>query len=96
MISLEFLAFIGTILVAIAYIPQIVHLITQHCAYGISVRAWLLWFIATLLILPHTIAVGDRVFIFLMLANLIAIFFIVFFSYFHQAKVCDAHKYKFL
>ncbi|MBI2024957.1 MAG: hypothetical protein HYT03_02650 [Candidatus Harrisonbacteria bacterium] len=94
--NLELLAFIGTILVAIAYIPQIVHLITKHCAYGISVKAWLLWFFATLLILPHAIAVGDRVLIFLISAHIIAISFIVIFSYFHQAKVCDEHKHKFL
>jgi len=94
--SVELVAFMGTILVAAAYIPQIVHLITKHCAYGISVKAWLLWFFATLLILPHTIAVGDRVLIFLISAHIVAISFIVVFSYFHQAKVCEYHKRKLL
>lgn len=94
--TLQIIAFFGTILVAAAYIPQIAHLITKHCAYGISVRAWLLWFFATLLILPHTIAVGDRVLIFLISAHIVAISFITVFSYFHQEKVCEEHKHKFL
>lgn len=94
--TLEFIAFIGTLLVAGAYIPQIAHLIAKHCAYGISVKAWLIWLFATLLILPHTILAGDRVFIFLISAHLIAISFIVVFSYFHQEKVCQEHKHKIL
>lgn len=94
--NLETLAFIGTALVVSAYIPQIAHLITKHCAYGISVKAWLIWLFATLLILPHTIVIGDRVLIFLISTHIIAISFIVFFSYFHQARVCQKHKHKIL
>lgn len=90
--SLESIAFIGTVLVAIAYIPQITHLIAKHCAYGISVKAWLLWFLATLLILPHTIFVGDRALIFLVSTHALAISFIVVFSYFHQDRICEKHK----
>lgn len=94
--SLETLAFVGTALVASAYIPQILHLITKHCAYGISVKAWFIWLFATLLILPHTLVVGDRVLIFLISAHIIAISFIVVFSYFHQAKICQEHKHRIL
>lgn len=94
--SLEFLAFLGTALVAIAYIPQIVHLIAKHCAYGISIKAWLMWLFAGLLILPHTIVSGDNVFIFLISTQIVAVSFIVAFSYFHQEKVCQEHKHKFL
>lgn len=94
--SLESVAFAGTLLVAGAYIPQIFHLIAKHCAYGISIKAWSLWLLATLLILPHTILVGDKVFIFLISAHIIAISFIVVFSYFHQGGVCQEHKHKIL
>ena len=90
--SLELLAFIGTLLVAFAYIPQISHLIVKHCAYGISVKAWLIWLFATILILPQAIAIGELVFIFLISTHIIAISFIVVFSYFHQKKVCEEHK----
>lgn len=91
--SLELLAFIGTGLVAVAYIPQIAHLIVKHCAYGISVRAWTIWLIATVFILPHTIFTKDLVFIFLISSHLTAISFIVVFSYYHQGKVCKEHKF---
>ena len=90
--NLELLALIGTLLVAVAYIPQITHLIAKHCAYGISVKAWSMWLVATLLILPHTLTLGDPVFIFLILAHTIAISFIVVFSYFHQGKTCPQHR----
>lgn len=88
----ELLAFAGAALVAIAYIPQIAHLIVKHCAYGISVRAWLLWLIAALLILPHAVTSGNTVFMTLQLINMAAILFILVFSLFHQKKVCERHR----
>lgn len=91
--SLEFLAFLGTILIAFAYIPQIAHLIRKHCAYGISVSAWFIWLIATILILPHAIFSGDPVFTVLIFIHIIAISFIATFAYFHQDKVCKNHKF---
>jgi len=90
--NLETLAFVGTVLVATAYIPQIMHLITAHCAYGLSIKAWFIWLVATLFILPHTIVVGDAVLVFLISTHIIAISFIVVFSYFHQGHVCKKHK----
>jgi len=36
------------------------------------------------------------VFIFLISAHIVAISFITAFSYFHQGKVCEEHKHKFL
>jgi hypothetical protein len=90
--TFENVAFLGTILVAVAYIPQIFHLLVKHCAYGISIRAWLMWLIATALIYPHTLAAKDTVFISLMSVQLVAISFVLVFSYFHQGKVCKVHK----
>jgi len=92
MSGFQTLAFIGTVLVAIAYIPQIIHLIRSHCAYGISVKAWAMWLIATLLIFPHALVAQDTVFVFLLSTHIVAIAFILVFSYFHQDKVCPKHK----
>ena len=92
MSNFQTLAFIGTVLVAIAYIPQIIHLIRNHCAYGISIKAWAIWFVATLLIFPHALAAQDTIFVFLLSTHIIAIAFILVFSYFHQDKVCPEHK----
>lgn len=88
----EILGFIGAALVAIAYVPQIAHIITKHCAYGISVKAWLLWLVASLLILPHALTSGNTVFMILQPINAISILFILIFSRFHQKKICKKHR----
>lgn len=90
--SLELLAFLGTALVAIAYIPQITHLVVKHCAYGISIKAWTIWLVAAVLVLPHAIASANRVFFTLQVINVVAIFLIIVFSVFHQNQVCEKHK----
>jgi len=86
------LGFIGAILVAVAYIPQIFHIVRQHCAYGISVRAWFIWFLAALLILPRAIISGEKLFAALLIIQSIATAFILIFSYFHQDRFCPKHK----
>lgn len=92
MSAFDLFGFTGTTIVALAYIPQISHLVTQHCAYGLSVKAWLLWLVAALLILPYAISSGDKLFLSLQGVHVIAIAFIFFFSCFHQGKVCVRHK----
>lgn len=86
------LAVIGTIIVAVAYLPQIIHLIARHCAYGLNIQAWSLWLLASLLILPRAAASGDRVFLALQITNATAILLILLFSVFHQAKSCPRHR----
>lgn len=88
----EILGFSGAALVAIAYVPQIAHIIAKHCAYGISVRAWLLWLIASFLILPHALTSGNYVFMVLQIINTISILFILAFAQFHKKKVCELHR----
>lgn len=90
--TINILALLGTIIVAVAYIPQIIHLIRKHCAYGISIGAWGMWLFAAFLLLPHAIILKDLVFISLFIVQIVAILFILIFSYFHQNKVCDKHK----
>lgn len=91
--SYETLGFIGTLLVAGAYIPQVSHIITKHCAYGISMMAWSVWLLASFLIIPHALESQNNVFIALQIINIVAIVFILFFTYFHRQKVCRAHKF---
>ena len=90
--TIDTIAFLGTIIVAVAYIPQIVHLIHKHCAYGISIRAWGMWLLAAFLLLPHAIILKDSIFIALFVIQIVAILFILIFSYFHQGKFCNKHK----
>lgn len=88
----QILGFVGTFIIAAAYIPQIYHLIRNHCAYGLSISAWTLWLLATILVVPQALAVGDKVFVVLLGIHIIAISFILIFSYFHQDRICEKHK----
>lgn len=87
------LAIAGTAIVAVAYLPQIIHLVVRHCAYGMSVPAWSLWLLATLLILPRAVASGDQIFLALQIISGSAILFILVFAAFHQAATCPRHRF---
>ena len=52
---MEVLGLIGTTLVVIAYYPQIRHLWAEKCAWGISLRTWDIWLLASTLLLIYCI-----------------------------------------
>jgi uncharacterized protein with PQ loop repeat len=66
------LGFVGTIIAAVGYLPQIVHLAHEHCSAGVSIKAWCLWILSSLLIGTHAFVVFDLVFIALEVVNLAA------------------------
>ena len=63
MTTTQILGFVGTGLVIVGYIPQIVHLIKERCTAGISISAFSLWCTASLLFLIHAAMIGDAVFV---------------------------------
>jgi uncharacterized protein with PQ loop repeat len=56
---MEVIGWLGTALVIIAYYPQIHHLFAERCAWGISVLTWLIWLIASALLLAYCILRRD-------------------------------------
>lgn len=52
---MEVIGWAGTALVIIAYYPQIHHLFVEKCAWGISVSTWLIWLIASIVLLIYCI-----------------------------------------
>jgi uncharacterized protein with PQ loop repeat len=52
---MEAIGWVGTALVVVAYYPQIHHLYVERCAWGISVLTWLIWLVASVLILIYCI-----------------------------------------
>ena len=50
---MNLLGWLGTALVIIAYYPQIHHLLVERCAWGISVSTWLMWLVASMLLLIY-------------------------------------------
>jgi uncharacterized protein with PQ loop repeat len=82
----------GTCIVFAAYIPQIRHLIKEHCPAGISVRAYSLWFLAALFFLAYAGMIGDIVFIVAQVLNLAAICAIVIYVKRYENKLCIMHR----
>ncbi|HEX8845279.1 MAG TPA: PQ-loop repeat-containing protein [Pyrinomonadaceae bacterium] len=52
---MEVIGWVGTVLVIVAYYPQIHHLFVERCAWGISVLTWLIWLLASILLLTYCI-----------------------------------------
>jgi hypothetical protein len=89
--TFELLGFGGVAISCVAYLPQIVHLVTEHCSAGVSVKAWLLWLIASFLIFLHAFSVLDIVFVTLQIANMTAITVIIILSKRYQNMFCENH-----
>lgn len=92
MTFVEIIGFLGSGLVIWAYVPQIRHLIQEHCSVGISRRAYVLWFIAALLLLMHAIMIHDTVFIFLQTANALLTLMILMYAGKYKDGVCPTHR----
>ena len=87
----QVLGFTGTMIVAVAYVPQIRHLIKEHCSAGISVRAYSLWFLASLLFLVHASMIKDMVFVYVQIVNVAAICAIVIYCKRFENQICLTH-----
>jgi uncharacterized protein with PQ loop repeat len=69
--------FLRTGIFAAGYIPQIHHLVKEHRSAGISMNAYALWCVASILFLIHAAMIRDVVFVFVRIVNLVAILAIV-------------------
>lgn len=56
---MEVLGWVGTTLVIAAYYPQIHHLWVEKCAWGISLWTWVIWLVASILLLIYCIFRGE-------------------------------------
>lgn len=88
---LSVIGYLGTALVAGAYVPQIFHLWNEHCSAGISERAYALWILAAVLFLAHSIVIGDAVFLVTQLVNLVALAIILVLARRFRSQICAAH-----
>ena len=88
----QIFGFVGTGLVIVGYIPQIVHLIKERFTAGISIPAFSLWCVASLLFVIHAATIHDPVFVVLQAVNLLAGGIIVGFSKKYEGQVCPFHR----
>lgn len=70
---MEILGWAGTALVIIAYVPQIHHLFVEKCAWGISIMTWLIWLLASIILLTYCLLRRDTLFTIVQSINIIAI-----------------------
>lgn len=89
--STSWLGAIGTTLVILAYFPQIIHLINEHCSAGLSLRAYVVWGMAAILLLSYAISQGDVVFIALQSYQLVATVLICIFTHRYKNSLCEIH-----
>jgi uncharacterized protein with PQ loop repeat len=81
----------GASLAGYAYLPQITHLIRERCSAGISRRAFILWFLASILITIHAVFISAIVFIVLGVIQIGATSTIVVYSARYKGLVCPIH-----
>jgi uncharacterized protein with PQ loop repeat len=88
----QILGFVGTGLVIVGYIPQIVHLVKERCTAGMSITAFSLWCAASLLFLIHAAGIRDAVFVGVQTVNVAAGSVIVVFCKRYEGQVCSFHR----
>ena len=92
MTTSQLLGAVATAVVVAGYVPQIAHLIRQRCTAGISVPAFSLWCLASVLFLIHAAIIRDGVFIAVHTVNLVAGALIVVFCKKYKGHVCPFHR----
>ena len=92
MTTSQILGVVATGLVIGGYVPQIVHLVKERCTAGISVPAFALWCLASLLFLIHAAMIKDAVFVGVQTVNLVAGGLIVWFCKKYEGEVCPFHR----
>jgi uncharacterized protein with PQ loop repeat len=86
----ELIGLSGAVIAGIAYLPQIIHLIQEHCSAGISRKAFSLWLVAAVAVFMHAFRLGDTVFLVLGGIQVIATIIILFLATKYQGR-CASH-----
>jgi len=81
----------GTGLVIVGYVPQIHHLIKERCTVGLSLPAFAVWSLASVLFLIHAALIRDVVFVGVQVVNLVAGAVIVALCKKYDGQVCPYH-----
>ena len=90
-ISIEWLGFLGIVLCILGYLPQVIHLIKEHCSAGLSAGAYWTWGIAAVLLLLYAIGRRDFVFIVLQTYHVGATALICYFCIKYKGHLCEDH-----
>lgn len=89
--SIHWFGYVGTALVVVAYLPQIIHLIREKCSAGISFGAYLMWVVAAALLLTYAILTRDPVFMALQSYQVLATGVVCLYSKLLEHNLCEVH-----
>jgi uncharacterized protein with PQ loop repeat len=87
----ELIGLSGASIAGYAYLPQITHLIREQCSAGISRRAFILWFAASILMTIHALLLPAVVFIVLGVIQIGATSTILVYTARYRGLVCPSH-----
>ncbi|HEU4342110.1 MAG TPA: PQ-loop repeat-containing protein [Candidatus Binatia bacterium] len=90
--STSWAGFAGTVIVIVAYMPQIIHLVKAQCSAGISLKAYGLWLFSSFLLLAHAFNLNDAVFVALQSYQVGATMTIVVFARKYKDSTCELHQ----
>ena len=88
----QLVGLVGTGLVIVGYVPQINHLIKERCTAGLSLPAFAVWSLASLLFLIHAALIRDVVFVGVQVVNLVAGGVILALCKRYDGQVCAYHR----
>ena len=88
----HWVGYAGTALIMAGYVPQIFHLAVMRCSDGISLRAYALWSVASLLLVIHAISIEALVFIALTGSQFGATLVIACLAWSYKDRRCEKHR----
>ena len=88
----EVLGMVGIGLSVIAYLPQMTHVAKEHCSAGVSVRAWRMWLVSSLLIGSLAVYRLDYVFVALAATSLASSAIILILAGRYRGMACATHQ----
>ena len=91
MTATEVIGLTAAALAAYAYVPQISHLVREHCSAGLSERAFALWLASSVLMTIHAISIGSEVFVVLGLQQVACTGVVAVFCRRYRGQVCPSH-----
>lgn len=88
---IEVIGLAGIAISIAAYVPQVIHLVREHCSAGISTRAWTMWLVGALLVSIVAVNRQDPVFIALQGSTLMSAAVILVLAHRYRQSPCESH-----
>lgn len=87
----ELIGLVGIAISVAAYLPQVVHLASEHCSAGVSRRAWAMWLLSSVLLGVLAVHRRDLVFVLLQVTSLTSAAIILALAHRYRGLSCETH-----